>query len=314
MRSPAGGAGLSPGRSRAMFTRLVASARHRSQFRRPTVILGSIAVHAALLAGIIWASTPDTSQQASAIAPDEEVTYIDIAEIPEPEMVFEEPAPAAAPPAAVLTAPPAVPRTRPAQPRQAPAATPAPATPSQPAGFQELRAPPTVLGVAPPDPTVPPVRAEDFGGRGAAGGSAGGTAPPEAGSGRIGTGSTAGAPAGTGTTGGTGTGPPTGTFSANLVDRQASLRNQDEVVRLMQRLYPSGLRAANTEGSVQVQFVVTAEGRVDMSTVQVVSSTNAEFAEATLKALQQFRFTPARKGEHNVRMLTALPIRWKLER
>jgi periplasmic protein TonB len=300
-----------------MFTRLVASARHRSQFRRPAVIFGSIAAHAVLLAGVIWASSPDTSEPpTSTLAPDEEVTYIDITEIPEPEMVFEEPAPAAAPPPAVAAAPAAVPRSRPAQPRQAPAATPAPATPDQPAGFQELRTPPSVIGVAPPDPNVPPVRAEDFGGRGVAGGTAGGTAPPAAGSGRIGTGATGGTPGGTGTAGagGTGTGPPTGTFSANLVDRRASLRNQAEVVRLMQRLYPNALRTSNTEGSVQVQFVVTAEGRVDMSTVQVVSSTNAQFTEATLKALQEFRFTPARKGEHNVRMLTTLPVQWKLER
>lgn len=295
-----------------MFTRLVASAHHRSQFRRPAVIIGSIAAHAALLAGVIWASSPDTSEPTSAIAPDEELTYIDITEIPEPEMVFEEPAPAAAPPE-VATAPAAVPRSRPAQPRQTPAATPAPATPSEPAGFQELRTPPTVIGVAPPDPNVPPVRAEDFGGRGVPGGTAGGTAPPEAGSGRIGTGTTGGTPGGTGS-GGTGTGPPTGTFSANLVDRRASLRNQAEVVRLMQRLYPNALRSSGTEGSVQVQFVVTAEGRVDMSTVQVVSSTNAQFTEATLKALTEFRFTPARKGEHNVRMLTTLPVRWELDR
>lgn len=288
-----------------MFTRLVASARHRSQFRRPAVIIGSIAAHAALLAGIIWASSPDTGEPTSAIAPDEEITYIDITEIPEPEMVFEEPAPA------VAAAPAAVPRSRPAQPRQAPAATPAPATPSEPAGFQELRTPPTVIGVAPPDPNVPPVRAEDFGGRGVAGGTARGIAPPEAGSGRIGTGTTGGTAGGAG---GTGTGPPTGTFSANLVDRRATLRNQAEVVRLMQRLYPNALRSSGTEGSVQVQFVVTAEGRVDMSTVQVVSSSNAQFTEATLKALQEFRFTPARKGEHNVRMLTTLPVRWVLER
>jgi periplasmic protein TonB len=298
-----------------MFSRLVASARHRSQFRRPAVIIGSIAAHAALLAGVIWASSPDTAEPTSAIAPDEEITYIDITEIPEPEMVFEEPAPAATPPPAVAAAPAAVPRSRPAQPRQAPAAPPAPTTPSEPAGFQELRTPPTVIGVAPPDPSIPPVRAEDFGGRGVAGGTAGGTAPPAAGGGRIGTGTTGGTPGGTpGGAGGTGTGPPTGTFSANLVDRPASLRNRDELVRLMQRLYPAGLKASGTEGSVHVQFVVTAEGRVDMSTVQVVSSSNAQLTEATLKALQDFRFTPARKGEHNVRMRTTLPVQWRLER
>jgi periplasmic protein TonB len=300
-----------------MFTRLVASARRQSQFRRPAVIIGSIAAHALVLAGVIWASAPDTSEPTTtALAPDEEVTYIDITEIPEPEMVFEEPPAAEAPPPQVAAAPAAAPpRSRPAQPRQQPAAPPTPAQADQPAGFQELRTPPSVIGVPPPVASAPPVRAEDFGGRGVAGGTAGGTAGRDTTTGRIGTGTgtgtTGGTPGGTGTAE---TGPPTGTFSANLVDRRASLQNQAEVVRLMQRLYPNQLKSSNTEGTVRVQFVVTAEGRVDMSTVQVVASSHAQFTEATMQALKEFRFTPARKGNHNVRMLTTLPIQWKLER
>jgi TonB family protein len=149
------------------------------------------------------------------------------------------------------------------------------------------------------------VRAEDFGGRGQVGGTAGGARADSAGAGgRIGTGE------GTGT----GDGPPTGTFSSNLVDRRATLSNQSHVVRVMERLYPSDLKASSTEGSVRLQFAVTAEGRVDMSTVQVLATTHPQFTEATLKALKDFRFTPARKGNHNVRMLTMLPIEWKLHR
>jgi hypothetical protein len=67
-----------------VFTRLVASSRNQSQFRRPSVIIGSVAAHALLLAGVIWASTPDTSTDVPAPADNEEVTYIDIADIPEP--------------------------------------------------------------------------------------------------------------------------------------------------------------------------------------------------------------------------------------
>jgi periplasmic protein TonB len=308
-----------------VFTRLVASSRNQSQFRRPSVIVGSVAAHALLLAGLIWASASDASTDVPAPAENEEVTYIDIAQIPEPppeDMVFEEP-PADAPPPApaprvAVARPPAAPRTAPARPRTAPAAAPNVAAPSspEPAGFQELRTPPTVIGVAPPNPTAPAVRAEDFGGRGQAGGTAGGTPAPGTGTGRIGTGTDAsGAGTGTaGTPGGTGTGPPTGTFSANLVDRPASLRNQADVVRLLQRLYPPRLKETGIEGSVQVQFVVTADGRVDMSTVQILSASHPDFGEATRRVLQDLRFTPARKGEHNVRMLTVLPIQWKMQR
>jgi TonB family protein len=307
-----------------VFSRLVASAATGSQFRRPAVIAGSIAAHVALLAGVIWASAPDTAETVIASNDLEEVTYIDIAEAPPPEdMVFEEPPadvappPAAAPAAAPPPAAAAPRRTQPAQPRTAPA--PAAVAEPNPAGFQELRTPPAVIGIAPPDVAAAPVRAEDFGGRGQVGGTAGGTRSDSAGAGRIGTGAagTAGGTGagGTGTgAGGTGDGPPTGTFSANLVDRKASLSNQSQVVRVMQRLYPNDLKASWTEGSVRVQFVVTADGRVDMSTVQVLSATHPQFTDATVQALKDFRFTPARKGNHNVRMLTMLPIEWKLQR
>ncbi|HSJ08821.1 MAG TPA: energy transducer TonB, partial [Longimicrobiales bacterium] len=145
----------------------------------------------------------------------------------------------------------------------------------------------------------------DFGGRGQVGGTAGGARSDTTGGGRIGTGASSGA--------GTGDGP-TGTFSANLVDRRAVLSNQAQVVRTLERLYPPLLKDAGVEGSVQVQFVVTAAGRVDMSTVQVLSTTHAQFTDATKQALRDFRFTPARKGDHNVRMLTMIPIEWKVQR
>jgi periplasmic protein TonB len=316
-----------------MFSRLVASAGVRSPFRQPPVVVGSVAVHAALLAGMVWASSPDRSAISADQTVDEEVTYIDIGDaLPPPEVVVEEPAaepaasppPAAAPPAAAPAARAAASPgpTRPAQPR--PSAVAAPSAPtemsSEPAGFQELRAPGDVVGIPAPNPSLAPVRSGDFGGRGQVGGTGDGTPASDAGSGRIGTGdgtgsgtgSGTGTGAGTGTGTGTGDGPPTGTFSQNLVDRRAELINRGDVVRVLQRLYPRALRESGTEGSVQVQFVVTPEGRVDMSTVQIQASTNDEFAAATRKALEEFRFRPARKGDHNVRMLTVLPVQWKL--
>lgn len=287
-----------------MFTRLVASAGKRSPFRSPAVIAGSVGAHVALLAGVIWASSPHPSGDVTP-AENEEVTYIDITEIPEPETVFEEPETPQPEPEPVA-APVAVQNTRAAQPRRTTPAEPAAPT-KEPAGFQELRTPLPTLGVPAADPSVQAVRAEDFGGRGKVGGTASGTPSASADTGRIGTGTqTSPSPAAAG--------PPTGTFSSNMVDRAASLTNQSAVVRQLQRLYPDALKQSSTEGTVVVQFVVTAEGRVDMGTVQVMSTSHALFTEATMKVLKEFRFRPARKGDHNVRMLTSIPIQWELDR
>jgi periplasmic protein TonB len=285
-----------------MFSRLVASARGQSQFRRPAVIGGSLAAHAALLAGIVWVSSPAPSDTAADPQAEEEVTFIDVSEIPPPpEAVFEappaEPTPQQRPTPQVAARSPAAPRN--AEPRRTTAPS---AAVQEPAGFQELRTPPIVVGSLPVDPSQTPVRAEDFGGRGAPGGTAGGTPAAPAGT------------SGSGTAAAGSAGSPTGTFSATMVDRTAVLSNRDEIVRLLRRLYPRTLSETRVEGSVQVQFVITADGRVDMSTVEITSATDDLFRDVSMRVLREFRFRPARKGAHNVRMLTTLPIQWKLER
>ena len=109
-------------------------------------------------------------------------------------------------------------------------------------------------------------------------------------------------------------GPPEGgTFVEAVVDRRAELRNRRELPRIMERLYPDALKAAGIGGRVVVQFVVDTNGRIDMSTVKVMSSDHDGLVDATRRALGEFRFSPARMGDRSVRMLTQMPIVWQVE-
>jgi len=107
--------------------------------------------------------------------------------------------------------------------------------------------------------------------------------------------------------------PEGGTYIASVVDRQAELTNRRDLARLMTRLYPRALQDMGVEGRVVVQFVVGTNGRVDMSTVKVLSASDQQFAEPTRKALGEFRFRPAKVGDRNVRMLTQMPIVWEVD-
>lgn len=60
--------------------------------------------------------------------------------------------------------------------------------------------------------------------------------------------------------------------------------------------YPDELRAQRIEGDVVVQFRVNEKGRVDASSMQVVSSPHPLFADAVRSVLPKFRFEPARAG------------------
>ena len=59
---------------------------------------------------------------------------------------------------------------------------------------------------------------------------------------------------------------------------------------------PAELIAAGREGQVQASFVVDTTGRVDVASVQVLASDDAEFTESVRAALGEMRFHPAMRG------------------
>ena len=277
-----------------VFNKLPASSRSYKAWNPGTIGL-SVAAHVVLI-GAVLVATRETEEPAPPPPKPEEVTYVDVSQIPpppepEPEPVIETPEPRVTPPSAA----PRQPRVRPVAPPKA----------NEVAGTQELRNPPIVTGIPDPDVAAPPVKREDFGGRGALGGTAAGTPPPPAPP------VTSGSGTGSGTSG---TAPEGGgTYSAKMVDRVAELLNREHVARRLTQLYPRLLSESGVTGTVSVQFVVTPEGRVEMSSVKILSSSHEAFSDATMKILRDLRFRPARVGDTNVRMLTVMPVKWNLE-
>lgn len=256
----------------------------------------SVVLHAGLLAALVAAT--EQEDEVAVVAAEEEVTYVDISSFPPP------PPPAAAPSQPEPEQQRAEPQ--PTQPRPTPRTPPRPQTPPRATDVlePELDSMPEPIGdVAPPTPIPGPVTEGPPAGRvttGQAGGQAGGVEGGVEG-GRVG-----------GKVGATGP-PEGGTFVAAVVDRKAELRNRRELPRIMERLYPPVLRDAGVGGRVVVQFVVDTNGRVDMSTVKVMSSDHNGLEGPTRKALGEFRFRPAKMGDRTVRMLTQMPIVWQVE-
>jgi protein TonB len=68
-------------------------------------------------------------------------------------------------------------------------------------------------------------------------------------------------------------------------------------------IYPEMLRVAGIEGSALLQFVIDTTGRVEPSSLTVLSADNELFAAAARAALLGHRFIPAEVAGRNVRML-----------
>lgn len=96
------------------------------------------------------------------------------------------------------------------------------------------------------------------------------------------------------------------------VDVRPSLRNTDDVQRALQRVYPPSLRDAGVTGQTVLQFVIDEEGRVEPSSVEVVSSSDDAFAAAARRIVGTMRFTPAKIRGHTVRVTTTLPVSWTI--
>jgi periplasmic protein TonB len=203
-----------------------------------------------------------------------EEELVEFLEIEEQEEIEEEETPPPPPPEETPPPPPPVPQTAVLEP--------------------PMEAPPQIPEV---DLSAPPVTAQDFTGIGQAGDVAiiappapPGPPPEEAAPG------------------------PAFAYEVAVLSRPPRLNNASTVASVMERLYPRMLQDAGIGGTVIVQFVIEANGTVDMSSIQIIESPHEQLSNATRQALDRFRFTPGQYNRQNVRVLTQMPITWQPQR
>jgi TonB family protein len=84
-------------------------------------------------------------------------------------------------------------------------------------------------------------------------------------------------------------------YSADAVDQEPEPINQDAVLQRLVREYPRLLRPNRVgETEVSLRFRVSAEGRVERGSIQVLSSTEPELEAAVRRAILATRFRPGR--------------------
>ena len=81
--------------------------------------------------------------------------------------------------------------------------------------------------------------------------------------------------------------------------------------RLVARSFPSELRNAGTGGTVQLELVVGANGKVEPSSVEVVSASVPALGAAARAVAEKMEFVPGKKDGTAVRSRVQLPIAYK---
>lgn len=80
--------------------------------------------------------------------------------------------------------------------------------------------------------------------------------------------------------------------------------------RALQRHYPSVLRDSRVSGRVVIELIVEENGRPRAGSARVVEASHPAFGEAALRAVERFRFTPARMMGTPVPVRVTIPIQW----
>jgi protein TonB len=169
---------------------------------------------------------------------------------------------------------------------------PQPEVPDEVFGHQVLAVPEFVPPeIPPPSALAPRIDPRDFSGEGREGGRGG--APREAGSGT-----------------GNGTISPDEAPRFMIMEVRPRILNPDEVIRMLERTYPSLLRDAGVGGDVTVWFFIDAEGRVLRRQIDSTSGYDA-FDAAALKVADIMRFAPAENRGVKVPVWVSLPIRFQ---
>lgn len=103
---------------------------------------------------------------------------------------------------------------------------------------------------------------------------------------------------------------PGDVVEAGVLAEAPAVQNTREAQRALERLYPTVLRDAGVSGEATLQFIVGTDGRVEPASIRVVSATHDQFGEASRRAVERFRFRPAKVNGTPVRVLISLPINW----
>ena len=103
---------------------------------------------------------------------------------------------------------------------------------------------------------------------------------------------------------------------ARLIDTTFTVYEVDMTVERVEGspapVYPSDLAEAGVGGLVRTTYVVDTTGRVDVTTIRIMSSDHPGFTTSVRTALGEMRFRPAKRGGKAVRQLVEQRFRFQL--
>jgi TonB family protein len=100
-------------------------------------------------------------------------------------------------------------------------------------------------------------------------------------------------------------------YALTEVEVPPQVQNPQDFASALQEAYPAHLRESGVGGTVQLAFVVGADGQV--GSVRVLSASDSSFAVPTVQAISRLRFSPARVQGRAVAVRVEQPVAWRVQ-
>lgn len=100
-------------------------------------------------------------------------------------------------------------------------------------------------------------------------------------------------------------------YAAEELTTKPKLSSAARTAQLVQKSYPEKLRSAGVDGTVQVQFIIGPDGKVESSSIEVLHATVPALADAAKDVAGKIEFSPGKVNDAPVRTRVLLPIVYK---
>lgn len=89
------------------------------------------------------------------------------------------------------------------------------------------------------------------------------------------------------------------------------IASMSRTAQLVKQSYPARLKSAGVDGTVQVQFVVGPDGKVEASSVEILAASVPALGDAARTVVAKLEFQPGLVNDAPVRARVLLPIVYK---
>ena len=102
-------------------------------------------------------------------------------------------------------------------------------------------------------------------------------------------------------------------FNTRELTEIPAIKSAEQAKRVIVRTYPGNLQSRGIGGTVQLRFVIDADGKVVEDSVDIIAAWSKLLGDAAAEAVTDIEFIPGKKDGSAVSSVVMMPIRYAFQ-